>query len=147
MTDYGLPIYSSAASTTLAKLNIIHSTTMRIITGAWRCTPLISLYCEVGIPPSDLQGKIPVAMHQAKISTRSLGHPIQNTFRKYDNLTRITLEGKKYMYQLLYRASLIRRELNIQTELPEQTIASLIFPPWININSIVHDRQIRPFDM
>ena len=142
MTDYGLPIYSSAAPTTLAKLNVIHSTAMRIITGAWRCTPLISLYCEVGIPPPDLQRQNSVAVHQAKMCTRSLGHPIHKTFRKHDNLTRMTLDGKKYKYPLLYRASLIRRELDIKIDLPEPTNASPIIPPWTNINPIVHNRPI-----
>ncbi|KAF4526424.1 hypothetical protein B566_EDAN009238 [Ephemera danica] len=48
--DYGCPVYSSARESYLRTLDSIHSTGLRLATGAFRSTPTISLYVEAAKP-------------------------------------------------------------------------------------------------
>lgn len=48
--DYGCHLYSSASATELKKLNALHNQCLRIITGAYRTSPVESLYVETGEP-------------------------------------------------------------------------------------------------
>ena len=49
--EYGCQIYGSACKTTLEKLDIVHNMALRICTGAYRTSPVESLYVDSGIPP------------------------------------------------------------------------------------------------
>ena len=49
--DYGCQIYGSACKTSLKKLDVIHNTGLRICSGAYRTSPVNSLYVDSGIPP------------------------------------------------------------------------------------------------
>ena len=49
--EYGSQIYGSACKTTLAKLDVVHNMALRICTGAYRTSPIDSLYVDAGIPP------------------------------------------------------------------------------------------------
>ena len=46
--DYGSQVYGSASPTYLKKLDSIHNTGLRLATGAFRSTPIVSLYAESG---------------------------------------------------------------------------------------------------
>lgn len=46
--DYGCQAYASASTNTLKKLNPIHNTGLRLSTGAFKSTPVVSLYAETG---------------------------------------------------------------------------------------------------
>lgn len=48
--DYGSHIYGSAKKTVLKQLDTINNSALRIITGAYRTSPILSLYCDAGIP-------------------------------------------------------------------------------------------------
>ena len=48
--DYGCQIYSSAPKSTLQILNPVHHLGIRLCTGAFRTSPVESLYCESGEP-------------------------------------------------------------------------------------------------
>ena len=49
--DYGCQIYGGACKTTLKKLDVAHNMALRICTGAYRTSPIDSLYVDSGIPP------------------------------------------------------------------------------------------------
>ena len=49
--DYGCQVYGSACQTTLQKLDVVHNTALRICTGAYRTSPVGSLYVDSGFPP------------------------------------------------------------------------------------------------
>ncbi|XP_076057625.1 uncharacterized protein LOC143035044 [Oratosquilla oratoria] len=51
--DYACQIYGSAARTTLEKLDV-HNLGLRICTGAYRTSPVDSLYVDSGVPPLSL---------------------------------------------------------------------------------------------
>lgn len=55
ITDYGSCLYQSAKPNIKSKLNSAYNTTIRLISGALRSSPLISLYTESSIPPLDLR--------------------------------------------------------------------------------------------
>ena len=49
--DYGSFIYSSATESTLRLLDPVHNAAIRLCTGAYRSSPVLSLYSESGEPP------------------------------------------------------------------------------------------------
>ena len=49
--DYGSFIYSSAKESTIGVLDPIHNAAIRLSTGAYRSSPVFSLYAESGEPP------------------------------------------------------------------------------------------------
>ena len=53
--DYGSMIYHSAKDNILKKLDPIHNTAIRICTGAYRSSPVDSLYAESGEPPLQIR--------------------------------------------------------------------------------------------
>ena len=54
--DYGAPVYSSAAKSTLSQLDAIATESMRIATGAFRTTPIETLYVLANeLKPQDRQ--------------------------------------------------------------------------------------------
>ena len=53
--NMGCKLYcSSAAKSNLEKLNKIQNSCMRLILGAWRTTPIVSLEVETHIPPLEI---------------------------------------------------------------------------------------------
>ena len=52
-------LHTAAVPTTLSTLNVIHHTTLRLATGAFCTTPVVSLYCETG--------ELPVHLHQSLV--------------------------------------------------------------------------------
>ena len=66
--DYGNTLYSTASETALKKLNPIQNQAMRIITGAFRSSPIVSLNVESNITPLDLHR----LEEQAKTTIRTL---------------------------------------------------------------------------
>jgi ribonuclease HI len=53
--NYGAEFYSTASKTALSPLDVIQNMGLRIITGAWKTSPIVSLEVESNIPPLHLQ--------------------------------------------------------------------------------------------
>ena len=53
--DYGCQIYSSACKTSLTKLDVIHNMGLRICSGAFRTSPVESIYVDTDQIPLDLR--------------------------------------------------------------------------------------------
>ncbi|GBL72884.1 RNA-directed DNA polymerase from mobile element jockey [Araneus ventricosus] len=53
--DYGVPVYGSAAKSTLKMLDPLHHQGLRIVTGAFRTTPIPSLHVISGEPSLELR--------------------------------------------------------------------------------------------
>ena len=53
--DYGCVVYRSAADTHLQKLDVLQNACLRLILGAWKTTPILSLQAEAHIPPLNLR--------------------------------------------------------------------------------------------
>ncbi|KAI5756508.1 hypothetical protein M8J77_025578 [Diaphorina citri] len=88
--DYGCPVYNSASSNSLQILNPVQNLCLRLATGAFRSSPVVSLEAETGEPNLDIRRKILSSNYIAK--TLSIeNHPnIMRTLnplyvRKYEN--------------------------------------------------------------
>ena len=55
--DYGCTLYGSASDATLRKLDPIHNAALRYSTGAFRSSPVVSLYAESGSMPLSIRRK------------------------------------------------------------------------------------------
>lgn len=49
--DYGSIVYSSAKDNVLCRLDPVHNAALRLCTGAFKSSPVISLYADSGVPP------------------------------------------------------------------------------------------------
>ena len=70
--EYGCQIYGSACKTTLQKLDVVHNLAIRICTGAYRTSPVDSLYVESGIRPLSLRREELGLRYMARILTSKL---------------------------------------------------------------------------
>ena len=100
--DYCQPVYSSAAPTTLRKLDVIHNTALRIMTGVWKSTPIEALYCEAGVIPPSSQRASSSAIQCAKLLSSLPDHPIHELYRRDHFLTYLKLGGKQFKTPLIY---------------------------------------------
>ena len=53
--DYACQIYGSACRTLLEKLDVVHNMGLRICTGAYRTSPVDSIYVDSGMPPLSIR--------------------------------------------------------------------------------------------
>ena len=53
--DYACQIYGSACKTLLEKLDVVHNMGLRICTGAYRTSPVDSIYVDSGMPPLSIR--------------------------------------------------------------------------------------------
>ena len=53
--DYGCQIYSSASKTKLKELDVVHNMGLRICSGAFRTSPVESIYIDTNELPLDLR--------------------------------------------------------------------------------------------
>ena len=128
--DYCQPVYSSAAPSSLQKLNVIHNTALRIMTGAWKNTPIEALYCEAGIIPPVIQRASSCAIQYAKLLSSPPDHPIHEMYRRDVFFTYIKLGGKQYRTPLIYRVSHLHQDMKFTSHLTNLSPTSLsVVPP------------------
>ncbi|GFX45993.1 probable RNA-directed DNA polymerase from transposon X-element [Trichonephila clavipes] len=77
--DYGCVVYGSACNSTLKKLDPVHHMALRICSGAFRTSPVQSLYVNCHQLPLDLRRrKLSLAFYFKILSVPS--HPLQNVY-------------------------------------------------------------------
>ncbi|XP_043252544.1 uncharacterized protein LOC122397459 [Colletes gigas] len=126
--DYGSIIYGSGKESTLKKLDPIHNTALRIITGAFRTSPILSILKEANEPPLKHRRKLLCIIQAIKISTTPNKSSFKNTFSdryitKYNNKK---LTPKPFYY----RVHKLEEELNI-TFFPTIPRRKTGIPPWV----------------
>ncbi|KAI5753545.1 hypothetical protein M8J77_001177 [Diaphorina citri] len=122
--DYGCPAYNSASANTLQILNPVQNLCLRLATGAFRSSPVISLEAETGEPSLDIRRK----MLSCNYITKALSienHP--NTMRILNPL-----------YKPKYENSNIKPTIGIQKKnlediIPFNSIMVKVLPkePWL----------------
>jgi hypothetical protein len=75
LIDYGLPIYASTAPHLLAQRDVVTSSSVCLIIGAWRSSALPALYCEANIMPPDLHRQELQARFLAQLFNKPPLHP------------------------------------------------------------------------
>ena len=138
LTDYSLPLYSSASKTLLTKIDVVHSTAARLITGAWRNTPLLSLYCETGLLPPDIYRDVKSTHSIIQLLYRNQSHPVHTIYSRDSFLRTIPFSGNHNKAPLLYRVShcLNFHSLSLPPCSPQSSHSPL--PPWYPIKSIIN---------
>ncbi|KAI5720714.1 hypothetical protein M8J77_010740 [Diaphorina citri] len=92
--DYGSPVYKSATDRTLQMLNPVQNLCLRLATGAFRSSPVVSLEAETGEPCLKIRRDILTSNYISKVLSCEK-HPnlpiIQapKYHNKYENLTKI----------------------------------------------------------
>ncbi|XP_068216669.1 uncharacterized protein [Palaemon carinicauda] len=74
--DYGDIVYGSASKTLLSRLDVIQSTALRLISGAFRSSPILLLHCEVNCLPLSYWRQFRLMVWYTKICNSSLDHPL-----------------------------------------------------------------------
>ncbi|XP_066906470.1 uncharacterized protein [Halyomorpha halys] len=72
--DYGSFVYGSARRRTLAKLDSVHHTGIRLATGAFRTSPILSICSEAGLPPLSFRRQ-KLAIHYVSKLFEQTNHP------------------------------------------------------------------------
>ena len=78
--DYGSIIYGSACKTQLHKLDVIQSAALRIITGAFTTSPILSLQIETNLLPLDYWRALQTLTWLMKLQYFSMEHPVFQLF-------------------------------------------------------------------
>lgn len=129
--DYGSIAYSSASKTTLKLLDPIHNTGIRIALGAFRTTPVQSLYSASGEPSLYLRRKLLTLTHASSIASNR-SNPLYNnlfTDRYQNQFTNKPSIAKPYYERL--RNILSESNLSIPCVFPTKSDHP---PPWtVNI--------------
>ena len=123
--DYACQIYGSAAKTTLGKLDVVHNQALRICTGAYRTSPIDSLYVDSGMPP--------LALRREELGlryvTRSLTSRDNPNYKFVNNPTDISPNRPRIPKPLEVRLEGASREVGLSIS----TVATLgvaKYPPW-----------------
>ena len=83
--DYGSVLYSNAAKTNLDKLERIQNACCRMILGARKSTPILSLQAESFLPSLELYRGLMCARLLVKLSYKSVGRSILDQFHDNEN--------------------------------------------------------------
>ena len=136
--DYGALLYTTANSQTLNKMNVIQNSCLRVILGALKTTPIISMEVESYLPPLEFHWKMLLANQLHKLM--ELPNNVSSK-QELISLQRNPLEGTRTgdneIAPMVVRARWILR--NIGFSEPKDNPTSLIgpIPPWIDLSFFI----------
>ena len=134
--DYGSVVYSSAAESTLQKLDIIQNNAMRLILGARKSSPILSIQAESCIPPLTLKRGYLIIKDYVK-----LAYSPENDYTA--NFLGIGKDNEKLpANSLVVRAKEFCNVLNIEQIkcIPTERVSDV--PPWIKVSSLIkHNKE------
>ncbi|GBN27805.1 RNA-directed DNA polymerase from mobile element jockey [Araneus ventricosus] len=127
--DYGCVIYGSSRKTVLQKLDPVHHTALRICSGAFRTSPVKSLYVDSYEPSLSLRRQMLSLHFYFKIESRP-HHPFHN-YRLRPFLIRLQEKRKSTTPIFFTRMRTTLSDLNL-SYLNVSPHAMNNFPPWKN---------------
>jgi ribonuclease HI len=125
--DYGCVAYGSARKSVLRRLDTVHHCALRLCSGAFRTSPVDSLYVDCCEPPLELRRKILSLQYYFRLSSHK-SHPFHtHTFTSY--LTRIYNHRPSCIPPFHYRIKKILSDFNFDFT---DILPSELFyrPPW-----------------
>ncbi|XP_069160418.1 uncharacterized protein [Procambarus clarkii] len=122
--DYGCPAYSSASPSTLRRLDALHHTGLRLSSGAFRSTPVLSLYVDTGfLSLQDRRDR-----YCLRYLARSLQHPSSRLCRAL-TFTPPAVPVPLHHLPLSVRLSRLQDSLSVRiSDVSPRVVPSL--PPW-----------------
>ncbi|GBN64791.1 putative RNA-directed DNA polymerase from transposon X-element, partial [Araneus ventricosus] len=125
--EYGCTIYGSARKSVLQKLDPIHHTALRLCSGAFRTSPVKSLYVECYEPALELKRQMLSLHYYFKIQSNA-NHPFHD-FKLRPFLLRLQDARKSFIPVFFTRVHVFLSDLNLLylhvTPQPKTN-----FPPW-----------------
>jgi len=135
--DYGAEIYGGACQTYLKMLDSVHALGIRIATGAFRTSPVISVLVEAGQKPLEYRRMKILTNKILKVKSIE-EHPNRHKFKHHNNI------------RILLRKMSMQRRLNLILNLTDTTFPKLFetpniqkTPPWETPNYKVYDNLIK----
>ena len=134
--NYGSVLYNSACEGTLDKLNTIQNTALRVITGARKTSPILSLQVEAHVMPLSLHRKLKLCNYYSRIAELPVDSPLVS-----GNFATIKEDLQRKWSQRNVPPSLLNA-LNAVQSLGVQPVSALHcdlvspFPPWCSIDNI-----------
>ncbi|GBM15893.1 RNA-directed DNA polymerase from mobile element jockey [Araneus ventricosus] len=110
--DYGCVIYGSARQSVLKRLDPIHHSALRLCSGAFRTSPVESLYVECCEPSLDHRRRILTLHYYFKILSLP-GHPFFN-YKESQFILRLQRARPSVIPSFFTRASELLRTLNLE---------------------------------
>ena len=132
--DYGSIVYGSARHSYLKRLDPVHNLGLRLSTGAYRTSPINSLYVETNEPPLTDRRTMLTYSYVLKIRSmpNHLCHPIVNQCPSRT----LFISKPQTIRPLLLRVEEKCQELNIQDTLPKIAHRPNALPPWYCLPSV-----------
>ena len=129
--DYGCEAYSSASESLLQSLEPIHNAAIRIATGAFRSSPVLSLNSDSGLKPLKYYRDIKILNYMARTLV-NVKHPLYHDL--IENYEPSDVEVEEYvvahsLVSFVARSEQLRLQhsLNFKMLLPEKPMS---IPPW-----------------
>ena len=123
--DYGCQIYGSACKTLLEKLDVVHNMGLRLCTGAYKTSPIDSVYVDSGMPPLRFRREELGLRYITRVLTSKQNPNYKYVIQPIDR----AVTKPKLPKPLEVRVQDIGRQLGL-SPLKIQEIRIPSFPPW-----------------
>ena len=142
--DYGCFVYRTASEDDLEALNVFHRQGIRLCLGAFKSSPIESLYVEANEPPLELRRDELAMRYSLKIKSNP-NNPVYDSLYNlpfsdlYEHEPRESLPLGEYM-QILFEEAHVDRDVIAKSKIPE-------FPIWqsesndVNFNLSAYDKS------
>ena len=111
--DYGSEAYSSATAAVLDRITPVHNAAIRTAVGAFRSSPLLSLYAESGVKPLSTYREVKMLNTYLRILANPT-HPLHETAAEYEEMEEED-EWEPSSKGYLERVKILRRTVDIPT--------------------------------
>jgi len=121
--DYGSMVYRTASSSQLSKLDVLQNSCLRLVLGARRTSPVLSLQAEAHLPPLCIRRRYLAARFYIKLLHRPVGDP--TVAKVCGSLTSVLCDGS-HLLSLFSVGSCRRR-----------CLSPVDVPPWSSVSSFI----------
>ena len=125
--DYGCIVYQTANQTLMKKIDPVHNAALRLCTGAFRSSPVISLYAESGEEPLYLRRKQLTLQYIARVKQTPLSPAWHSVHREQGNMRVSTCIATTDPEPEGYRQPILRVMRIITSNLPTWRIPITVF--------------------
>ena len=125
--DYGCEAYSSASPTVLKKLDPVHNEALRICMGAFKSSPVQSLYAESGEPPLSLHREYMNLIYYTRLQRNPKSPSCKAVMDSRSEI--LDPESQRQYYGGRMRKLLADLNLNLPRILE---VGLPLYPPWTN---------------
>ena len=131
--DYGYPIYGSISPSNYSKLQVIQSSAIRIILGAWKNSPIADMHCELAMPMLSVHHKDVLLSHLWKLQDSPFSNPVFNKISSMyaQGVSMYAFLTYKHKVPFIKRSQDIARTLGLECSVfsPQEVVSPMA--PWL----------------